>query len=235
MKPYRLINSSELKKLTEHISALVSAWNHEYCLHDFEVQLSKPDAKDKNAALLIQDDLAQPLALLDATYLNAVQHALFGIQDPSLDEVSTLIFSRLIETLFNAQHNLITHHNEEAHKWLYAGSTALMLQLQSQEHSLSILLHPDWVYKELPLQKSHASTLSSLDDALSKESVTLELQLSPMILPMGQLFQLQIGDVIKSDHPITSPLHLMQEQERVALAQLGQAASHKSIILKESV
>lgn len=235
MKPYRLINSSELKKLAEHISALVSQWNHEYCLHDFEVQLSKPNAENESALVLIQDDLEQPLALLEATYLEAVQHALFGAQDPSLDEVSTLIFSRLMETLFNAQHSLIAHHNEEAHKWLYPGTTALMLQLQSQERTVSILLHPDWVYKELPLQKSHANTLCSLDDALAKESVTLDLQLSPMTLPMGQLLQLQIGDVIKSDHPITSPFHLMQEQERVALAQLGQAASHKSIILKESV
>lgn len=235
MKPYRLINSSELKKLTAHISALVSAWNHEYCLHDFKVRLSKPDTEDKRAQILIQDDLAQPLALLDASYLAAVQHALFGAKDPSLDEVSTLIFSRLIESLFNAQHRLITPHHLKAHQWLYAGTTALMLQLKSQEHTVSILLHPDWVYKQLPLQKNHAHTLCSLEDALAQESVTLELQLSPMTLAMGQLLQLQIGDVIKSDHPITSPLPLMQEKERVALVQLGQAAGHKSIILKESI
>ena len=73
----------------------------------------------------------------------------------------------------------------------------------------------------------------SLESGLAENELELELQLMPMNLPINQLLELVIGDVIISDHQGASLIKIGQGKAGFASAELGQQRTFKSIILKE--
>ncbi len=109
---------------------------------------------------------------------------------------------------------------------------SLYLHLTHDELQLTLLLHPQWVYDQLPLGASH-SNLVNLDTALAEHAVNLELTLTNATLPLSQLMQLQPNDVVLTDHLITTPLQLKQEYQVVARGRLEQAQDHNLLIIED--
>lgn len=97
-----------------------------------------------------------------------------------------------------------------------------------------MILSPEWVYQQLVKNKLTHGHLGSLDKALEKHTLNVELTLAPITLSLKQLLAIQIGDVLTTDHSIHTPLSLVREKQILAKADLGQTTTYKSIFLERS-
>ncbi|MFI4918190.1 MAG: FliM/FliN family flagellar motor C-terminal domain-containing protein [Legionellales bacterium] len=232
IRPYRLINASELHALTVALEQALQQWNEEYSLFPITVQLSLPA---KNAAwhhaTAVQAHNGT-LALIETNHLTLIKQALFGEQDPCFNPSGQMFFLILLQRLFKTECSMPSSNvSESPENWFYSGSTCLLLTLSCHTASAVLVLSPDWVYQQLP--KNHAtSSLNTIDQALAEQKVTLNVELLPITLRLNQLMSLKAGDVIASDHLLSTPLRLTQEKQVVAHTELGLSAQHKSIILK---
>ncbi|WP_298626870.1 FliM/FliN family flagellar motor C-terminal domain-containing protein [uncultured Legionella sp.] len=232
MKPYRLINSHELKQLSLPIQELLDYWNSTYSLTPLTMELNLPPKEyfPEEQYLVSLDDT--PLASINKNYIEVINQALFGINKPCLNAVSQELILILLNLILKTEHATIATESRSTQDWFYRGSTSLLLSLHTLTDHATIVLHPDWVYQNLPHSHTCPNDLKSLDDAVAKHRLSLSLELGSITLPLQQLVSLKAGDVIATDHPINSPLCLKQQDEVIAQAELGQSSQYKSIILK---
>ncbi|MDI1352532.1 MAG: FliM/FliN family flagellar motor C-terminal domain-containing protein, partial [bacterium] len=210
----------------------VNRWNDEYCIKPLTLSISIPSKSDERNNSLCFHELDYPLALLEPNYLEFIGPALFGEFHMSFNEISTKLFGQLLNQLFQKSDGLIDEQASLENQWLYPGSTCLFLNLHCQQKQMTLILNPDWVYNELPAFKNKENQLSSLNEALSDQTVRFNVDLLPLNLTLKQVLNLQVGDVLVTDHPLNEPLRLILEHQLVTTADLGQLSSQKSIILR---
>ena len=70
-----------------------------------------------------------------------------------------------------------------------------------------ISLNPQWVLAALP-KSITKKPITRLHEALSTQEVDLQVELTPLKLKLADIIRLHVGDVIKTDHPITEPAKL---------------------------
>jgi hypothetical protein len=233
MKPFRLINSSELAMITEHLTLVINQWNQRYSATPVTPTLTLPSkGYTINSTWLIQAS-GQHIAIVENDYLSSINHTLFGENNACFNATSNELFLKLLNQLFKTTCE-ITHADLFSPGWIYPGSTCLRLTLTCQQSKIDLILNPDWVYQLLSPPKIANTNVYSLDEALTKQNVALNVELLPTRLPIKQLLNLQVGDVITTDHPITKPLTLTQNNHLVAAADLGQSTHYKSITLRGS-
>lgn len=232
MKPYRLINSLELQKLTGSIQELLAQWNDQYSLTPLTMELSLPpkDHIPKEQYLIVLDDI--PLASINQDHLNILNLTLFGVDKPCFDAASQELMLLFINQLLQTDRCVLSEKSCSINDWFYRGSTSLLLNLHNAAHYFTLTLHPDWVYQNISDSQTLSNNLKSLDDALANHHLSLSLELDSIMLPLQQLAELKIGDVIATEHSIKTPIGLKQQDQVVAHAELGQSSHYKSIILK---
>lgn len=248
IRPYRLINVQEMDELNQHLTQVIQDWNKEYALIPFDVHLTAPPKEyvvNQNVPILADN---QTVATIEQHYLELINQLLFGENKPCFDSTSKDLFLILLCKLLKLEECTINNLTTPTPDWFYKGSTCLLLTLSihsSQDHTLNtkediplntltILLSPEWVYQSLAPYQNLKNNLASIDEALSERLLTLNLELNSLSLPINQLINLQIGDVITTEHPISTTLKLTQAEQLIAEAELGQSAFHKSIVLKRS-
>ena len=253
MKPYRLINSQEMEELNQHFTQVIHDWNDEYALTPFDVYLAAPTKEYEVSQVLNIIANNQTVAIIEHHYLDLLNQILFGDNKPCFNSVSQELMLILLRKLFKLEQCSINEATAPIPNWFYKGSTCLLLTLKitpqlsplqdieplttKEEltlNKLTIILNPEWVYQSLAPNKTIKNNLDSLDEAIADRELTLNLELRPLSLPINQLINIQIGDVIATDHPITTALRLTQNEQLIAEAQLGQSSLHKSIVLKRS-
>lgn len=232
MKPYRLINSLELEKLSLHVQPILEHWKNNYCLMPLTMELFLPH---KNYApeeqfLITLDNM--PLASISQNYTEVLNQVLFGVNKPCFNATSQELILILLNLILKTEHSTLAAASSSTQDWFYRGSTSLILNLHSATDHFTITLHPDWVYQNIPILQTTAKNLKRLDDAVANHNLALSLELTSITLPLHQLVSLKAGDVIATDHPIGAPVHLKQQDQVVAEADLGQSSHYKSIILK---
>ena len=237
MKPYRLINSVELKLIQERLAQSLSAWNEQYSLHPLSLQVSIPD-KDAQITQsgLISSGLYQTIACVEENDYSLMNYALFGEQDSCFNATSEALFLNLLTQLLHCAPCSISPKKREAVDWLYPGTTCLLITFHCDQKTLSCFLNPEWVYHLLNAdkRKSH-QPLHTLDEALAEQKLDLTVELDSITIPFKELMVLQIGDVLVTDHKLTQPLALIHEQKQLASSELGQLSNYKSVLLKEFV
>lgn len=234
MKPYRLINSKELSDLLFSFTEKLKPWCDTYCCLPITLQVNptpKTYVACENLSIKNNQDY---LVALEKNPLSFLNQALFGRDSTSFNSTSESLFLKLINTLFEVETCALTNTQPPLHDWFYAGSTCLLLQLECQGEILNLFINPHWVYQHLPSPQTSKTALTPLDEALNHENLTLHLELKPLELPLNQLLNLQIGDVLSTDHFLAQPLNLVHQHHCVAQADLGQSNHYKSIILKRS-
>lgn len=233
MKPYRLINASELQALNQHFSQVVADWNEEYALMPLSLQLS-PTPKDYKVlkAQRLQE-ASDDLAMVAGDYLTVLNYALFNCDKPSFHATSQKLGLSLLSALCKSELCTLQQNTGEISDWFYAGSTSLLLSLSCAQSHFTLALNPNWVYQQLPKKKTLVM-LDSLDEALAEHTVKLCLELLPSKLSVNHLADIQVGDVLSTTHPLSTPLRLICGNELLAQAELGYSAHHKSIVLKRS-
>lgn len=235
MKPYRLINSYEMEELNQHFTQVTQHWSDEYTLTPFISDLASPpkDYAVHNGLKILADN--QTIAIIEEQYLCVLNQILFGKNEPCFNSVSQELMLILLQKLLKSEQCNISKTTETIPNWFYKGSTCLLLTLSTNNNNnITITLNPEWVYQYLSPNTAVPTNFDSLGDALAEQVLTLSLDLIPLSLPINQLINIQIGDVIVTDHPITTPLRLTQNGQLVAQAELGQSLHHKSIVLKRS-
>lgn len=254
MKPYRLVNSTELQQISQHCTAVLDEWNKYYSLNPISLSVSLP-AKDglitlshsecsegspsigavsyDRRSLTTFGMVGEPLLLMEGCHSTLMNHCLFGEDQPCFNSSSEALLLVLLNQLLSTEHTTLQANIATAQDWIYPGSTCLLLTLTCVSYQINLLLHPDWVYRFLPGIKTTANRLCSLNEVVAAEEVTLELTLIPMNLPLHQLMNMQIGDVLVSDHAIHSPVALAHQKQALAQTELGQFCHYKSIQLKE--
>lgn len=232
MKPYRLINSLELVKLSLHVQPIVEQWSNDYCLMPLTMELFLPHKNYVPKEQFLITLANMPLASISQNYTEVLNQALFGVNKPCFNATSQELILTLLNLILKTEDVSLTAAPSSTQDWFYRGSTSLILNIHTATDHFTITLHPDWVYQNIPFLQATANNLKKLDDAVAYHNLALNLELTSITLPLHQLVSLKAGDVIATDHPISAPVHLKQQDQVVAQADLGQSSQYKSIILK---
>ncbi len=232
MKPYRLINTFELEQIRLPLQQAVELWSHDYCITPLHLELAPPP---KGFSLgqtmgIHQGELL--IALIDTDYLSFFNYALFGQDLPEFTPCSVSLFSLLLQNLFHLTTPQIRVTHIEQSTWFYKGSTSLILTLRNEDSSIQFILNPDFVYKQLPKIGIGQHPISALETALEEQKTQLTIDLEIFSISVDQLMRLEKGDVLTTDHPITTPIYLKHNQHPIAAVELGQTSMSKSIQLK---
>ncbi|WP_058535521.1 FliM/FliN family flagellar motor C-terminal domain-containing protein [Legionella saoudiensis] len=232
MKPYRLINAVELHQLNQQFKQELDAWNEEYsCIPlGLHLAMTPKNYRIEQACVLQEHD--DELGFIEGDYLSVITLAVFGRDQSSFHATSKELFLKLLHKFFQCEESILQPYQGENPNWFYAGSTSVLLTLTCEHNNFRLIVNPDWIYQQLPAYQSKGTPLSSLDEALTEQKIYLALELRSSNLSIKGLAQLQIGDVLSTKHPLTEPLRVTSGKELFAEAELGQSASHKSIVLK---
>lgn len=238
-KPYRLLSAGELTPLTEQFEKTVRQWQENAACKALTMQLESAFANQEIKKPLPEDCLVvlqenTPVALLPKQAIRSFQQQLFDDDSPCFLSSSQKLFQAFLCDLLQIETLLITAADLPWSDWIYAGSPALLFSLSSKEEAIHLYLHPHWVLAQLPRAKPLSKSLQKLDEAIAPQELNLEVRFKPFSLPLNKLLQLQIGDVIKTDHQLEEPLNLQHQQDVLSLVQIGQQHSFKSIKLTRS-
>lgn len=238
-KPFRLVNSRELRDLEQCFSKSLHGWNERYALLPFSCSVtntSKPD-KTEDDFLLCSDE-QQAIALLQKKHLSALKQCLFGDSSTCFDSVSQSLLAELITQLLAIEHINIEQQkstNTLQEEWFYHGSSAIAIKLSIGKEALILYLHPDWVQNALPKLNPNPLPQVDLQDLLGAELLHCQVELKPFMLKVKDTMNLKVGDVIKTDHLLINPLELKQQRKSICLVEPGQAKQHKSIQIVSSL
>lgn len=243
LKPYRILNETELQTLTRVCDARVAHWNDQYARFPLTFTLERAARQpDTSTDLIAFTEHGQTLAFTPQD-LSCIQYALFGDQSACFQTTATTLFCRFIQSLlltpFTAEN--VTDHGRIAEidmskqtcidqkMWFYKGSPCLALTLSQGKQSITIYLHPQWVLRTLHKPTASAQDLTACADALAKTILPCHVELNPLVLPLHALMQLKPGDVIQTDHPLSTPLRLQHQHQPLCKVDIGQYHAHKSI------
>lgn len=230
MQPYRLINSFEMTEVNQHVTRVIQQWNNQFALTPLAISLAvAPKEYLISNALNIHINNSS-LAMIPEHYLTLFNQVLFGEDNFCFNSASQELILILLHNLFKIELCQINKTTDTKAHWFYKGSPCLLLTLSTHENNITLVINPDWVYQTLSPNKRLKDNLDSLDEALAEHVLTAHLELTPLSLPIKQLLNIQIGDVITTDHPIATPLRLTQNQQLLAQADLGQSSHHKSYL-----
>lgn len=234
MKPYRLINDSELNTLNQYFSKKLSQWNESYAIVPLQMQLHRPPKKYQQIQAMIIQNYHVNLALVEGDFLGIVKQGVFATDEPYLDASCHEFGLILINNLFAVEHCTVHHNTFEIPDWFYTGATCLMLTLSCKQKHFTLTVNPDWVYHQLP-KPEISCPVKLLDEALAEHTIELYLDLLPSKLSIKNLARMSVGDIVSTNHPLTTTLKLIRKNELIAQAELGRTAQYKSIVLKRSL
>lgn len=214
IKPFRLINASELRHLQGCFTERLAIWNENYALTPLSCQLSYPlkHCTLNNPHAFI-DETNQPVALCEENNSNFINQHVFG---RDFDDVSNTLLLSLLNQLFNTT-SLQYQPDARINEYVYTGSPSLALTIES----ITCYLHPQWVINALPQHPITPKPLNLLDDALASEVLPLAVALNPIGLRVSDIMALQVGDVIQTDHPLSMPLLLQYQKNTLCNVDIG--------------
>ena len=220
-KPYRLINDMELATLQQSFDTALQGWNNLHAMFPLSCRLGLGPTKPANHDHCWAK--AQPTCKTDNHDLSVIKQSLFGDQSDCFNTLAEALFMDLLNQLLGTQSP------EPMDDWFYTGTPSLTLTLCCAGKTIALYLHPEWVLDALPLQTLSKKQLSTLDQALTTQPVNLNVELNPLSLKLADILRLSIGDVIKTDHPITEPAQLSHQNKSICNVEIGISNSYKSI------
>ena len=228
-KPYRLISDAELCGIQTAFEMRLAAWNDTHALFPLKCTLHRSDLSEPRplgSVTEITDENGPAALLIEDDYIT-LKHAVFGDASDCFNPVSETLLLTLLTQLLGKQsiHLESGVQNPTMNDWHYLGSPSLTLTLSH----MTLYLHPQWVLSALPPCPLTLGPITRLNDALRSISLDLQIELNPIPLHLKDMMGLQVGDVIKTEHRITTPVVLSHQQHTVCHASIGETESYKSI------
>ncbi len=231
-KPYRLINGTELSYLQQAFACKLQHWNDVHALFPLSCQLRRnPKLLRSTQFHHVTNDANCSFALLDKSCLSFIKYSLFDDPSACFDAVTETLFMALLSQLLGTRVQMLgqgpTYICED---WFYTGAPTLALALTCVNETITIYLHPQWVSDALPSNYRSKKSPATLHEALATQRLQLHVGLNPLPLKLADIIRLQVGDVIKTDHPITDPLKLTHQQQTICNVDIGKSNTTKSIL-----
>ncbi|KTD45380.1 Surface presentation of antigens (SPOA) [Legionella quinlivanii] len=227
LKPYRLINPSEISKLSRHFHSVLQPWNAVYTLSSASVYLQRACPAEASRILSLYNQTGELIGFISPSFFENLQQVIFGSSSSCFRGVNEQISHELLSALF--QDNLSTQEEQlDIQEWFYRGSPCLELGLTFDQTTTSLFLHPRWVVEQLPVLSGNA-LLSPLESSLSDEQLELEIKLLSFTMNLADLLTLKPGEVIKTDHPQNEDLLLKHQQLTLCTVHKGSNDGYKSI------
>lgn len=238
IKPFRLINRSELSLLQHRLTQNLNQWNEQYSCIPITGELSlyiPPEKKTTIGRMIRQNN--QALAMIIHPEDSFMPYCLFGDNDPCFHDISHSFFLTFMSMLLEATPIESPRQEEPIHwgDWFYTGSPALQLTLKLNHLTLSLYLHPQFVLNRLFQRESKHPPLSSIGDAIDAQTITLHIELHPQQLQLNDMLRWRVGDVIKTKHGLNTALQLNHEHNPICDVDIGQTHSMKSIQIQEKI
>ena len=231
-KPYRLINQPELQELRAYFSIKLEEWNERYALFPLALEIVSKPLSPIETSSNVWGSNQQVIALIPQQSTPMMTCCLFGDESDCFNSISNELFKGLLEQLLEIS-DLKPGQKNELEEWFYRGSPSLKLTLQGTHDSLDIYLHPNWVLGKLPVMRGfNKSGIKPIEDALDEENLSLNVAFLPISLSLDDMMCLQVGDVIKTDHLLTSPLVLQHQKQTIAQVDIGENNHQKSIQIR---
>jgi len=205
-KPYRLINDPELKMLQQEFDNKLQRWNDEHAMFPLTSILGRSTQ---------HADFTRDLSI--------IKQSLFGDESNCFNALTETLFKELLNQLLGTQ--LL----DPIEDWFYTGTPALTLTLCCAGKTMTLYLHPQWVLNALASENNPKKPISTLHQALSAQHIDLHIELNPVPLKLTDIARLSVGDIIKTDHPITKPAKLSHQQKPICSVDIGESNSFKSI------
>jgi len=229
MKPFRLINDSELNTLATQIEQRLQAWNQDYSLLPLQLKVARDWPEQTTFPEGIALDDGHIIACGQHELIMLIQKAAFDSNELEFAEASQLLLLKLIETITTSDVTQIKTSDACASEWKYTGHCTLALHLSCSSINTCVLLNPEWVYQQLPKHPTKTQPLSSVNEALNQRDIDCTIHLSSCVLSLRKLKALRFGDVLITDHPVTKPMQLSIDNNVVAEVYIGQHQEKKSI------
>ncbi|CEG57452.1 FliM/FliN family flagellar motor C-terminal domain-containing protein [Legionella fallonii] len=235
IKPFRLISSSEMAQFKAHFAQVLDDWNAEYAMTPLALSITAPphDYIAHDGLTIFNEN--NHLAIVEEHYLSVFNQTLFSENHSCFNAISQKLMLMLVSRLLKIEECSITETIQSSPSWFYKGSTCLFLTLHAHHNNVTFILNPAWVYQHLSPYQKATHDLCFLDDALAEEALKVEVTLLPFNLPIEHLLTIQVGDVLVTDHPTSTPLQVIHQGELLTQADLGQSSQQKSILLKRSL
>lgn len=220
-KPYRLINCTELSALKQDFEHALQAWNKVHALFPLSCHLSRNPKRPNSREL---DDM-------DKSRLSLIKYSLFGDKSDCFDTVANALFSSLLEQLSGSSTCMLNRDSTHTMTdWFYTGAPTLGLMLTCAGETTTLFMDPQWVLDALPATDCSKKSIIPLDDALATQALDLHVTLNPLPLKLADILRLQVGDLIKTDHPIAEPMTLTYQQQTICNVNIGKSNVNKSIL-----
>lgn len=221
MKPFRLINQRESLFLEATLSRRLKEWCDRYAINPLSCHISlNTEAAEDVASIRHYASDNTPICLSSSKASSFIQQVVFGQIAKSFDAIAEQLHIDLLNLLCDTTslHQQVTFDRLD---WFYKGSPCISLSIESNDASLVLYFHPTWVINALP-QTESLTPLTPLNEALNEASLTMHVVLNSFTLPLSNISQLQVGDVIKTDHPLSTPLSLTHVCNTICHVELGE-------------
>ena len=240
LQPFRLINERELIELHQRFIKALADWNEHQALFALSLHLNRTlPSLEYDSGYLFLSEIAEPIALLLTQDLSTLTHCLFGDTSdcfhPSSENQLTTLFNQLLGTQSLQRRKVEEKETRLREEWFYTGAPSLTVTLRGAHHSMTFCLHPQWVLQTLARPKEIPKPKSNLQDALASKVLHCQIELTPITLQLKDMLHLQVGDVIKTDHPLTSPLLINHEDQAICAVEIGTSNHYKSIQIASSL
>lgn len=207
-KPYRLINDHELTMLQTTFENNLQQWNAKHAMYPLTCRLGLGPTKPPH---------------LKGNHLSVIKQSVFGDNSNCFNPMAETLFLELSNQLLG------TKYSPPLDDWFYIGTPSLTLTLYCSDKTMPLYLDPQWVLNALPSTKIPGKPVLTLHQALATQRINLDIELTSLSLKLSDVIRLNVGDVIKTDHPITKPAQLSHQQIHVCAVDIGESKSFKSI------
>lgn len=212
MKPYRLVNQSELAALSARLEPMRQLL-FQYAA-DCEIRLTKSVKTIKQSVIVFSDNQSL-LAMVEAEQCDAFAAKMLKTTDkhPLYRQFAIKVLSLALNAFFAIDHitaieqSQIDNHFES--NWLYRGAPLLSIEIELDGCPIELTINPDWLIAQLPPVSESEIALAKPAEILSSQPVKLTANLSAFHCRLNTLMALQVGDVLQTAHPVTKELDVM--------------------------
>jgi hypothetical protein len=230
LKPFRLLGASTLIGLKTRIIQRLQHWQDDYACSPLQCQLERARAPlSHTQTLWLLATEKQPIAIMPHHDLSRFKECLFGTQENCFEQISRTLFFQCIAQLLETEPLKCqpVPKTLSLNSWFYHGAPLIMLTLEQ----IPLYLHPQWTCNALPKLAPSPLVLMPLSKAYDKQTLALQVVLTPLSLPLKDLTVLKVGDVIKTDHALDTPMKLKLQHHALCTVKLGEALKQKTIQL----
>ncbi|WHN66105.1 FliM/FliN family flagellar motor C-terminal domain-containing protein [Cysteiniphilum sp. QT6929] len=229
-----LLSDNRLKLLKTHYHTIIHTWLKRW----FMLEQFTLDTTAIKAATLLDQSFVLNQVIFNPSEESKIFHAVFDHQPTNNDKIKLFcehVADDLYQVIFNNNQKSNSNDMTSANPPL---DDCLQLTIKARtcfgHFSFSIYLSSVHFYALLPLSTAANSALTKLTHAMTDCEITIDATLDPIHMTLKQIKNLDIGDVIATEHHFDSPVTLKINSTNELKAKLIADNGYKALSLLNS-